>query len=93
MVPDGQALAKAREIAERIAANGPLAVAAILRRCGRPRRCPRTEAFAIEGKLGMEVMSSNDAAEGPAPSSRSAHRLHRDLTAGLRAARSTDPVA
>ena len=31
VVPDGQALAKALEIAERIAANGPLAVKAILR--------------------------------------------------------------
>ena len=26
---------------------------------------PEAEAFAIEGPLGMEVMRSNDAAEGP----------------------------
>ena len=43
VVPDGQALAKAREIAQRIADNGPLAVrVASWRRCARPRRSPRT---------------------------------------------------
>ncbi len=65
VVADGQALAKAREIAERIAANGPLAVAAILKTLRETEAMPETDAFAIEGKLGMEVMVSNDAAEGP----------------------------
>ena len=65
VVPDGQALARARTIADRIAANGPLAVAAILRTLRETESMPEEEAFVIEGRLGMEVMSSNDAAEGP----------------------------
>jgi enoyl-CoA hydratase len=65
VVPDGQALQRAREIADRIAANGPLAVAAILRTIRETEAMPETEAFAIEGPLGMQVMRSNDAAEGP----------------------------
>ena len=66
VVPDGQALAKAkRDRRARIAANGPLAVAAILTTLRETEAMPETDAFAIEGKLGMEVMTSNDAAEGP----------------------------
>jgi enoyl-CoA hydratase len=65
VVPDGEALAQARAIADRIAANGPLAVSAILRTLRETDSLPEGEAFAIEGRLGMEVMSSNDAAEGP----------------------------
>lgn len=65
VVPDGQALTYARAIAERIAANGPLAVAAILRTLRETESLPEAEAFAIESRLGMEVMASNDAAEGP----------------------------
>jgi enoyl-CoA hydratase len=65
VVPDGQALAHARAIADRIAANGPLAVSAILRTLRETESLPEAEAFAIEGRLGMEVMSSDDAAEGP----------------------------
>src|SRR5580700_10868563 len=65
VVPDGQALTHARAIAARIAANGPLAVAAILRTLRETESLPEADAFAIEGRLGMEVMGSNDAAEGP----------------------------
>jgi enoyl-CoA hydratase len=65
VVPDGQALAHARAIADRIAANGPLAVFAILRTLRETESLPEAEAFAIEGRLGMEVMASDDAAEGP----------------------------
>jgi enoyl-CoA hydratase/carnithine racemase len=65
VVPDGQALTRARTIAERIAANGPLAVSAILRTRRETESMPEAEAFAIEGRLGMEVMASKDAAEGP----------------------------
>jgi enoyl-CoA hydratase len=65
VVPDGQALTHARTIAARIAANGPLAVAAILRTLRETDSLPEADAFAIEGRLGMEVMASNDAAEGP----------------------------
>jgi enoyl-CoA hydratase len=65
VVPDGQALAKAREIANRIASNGPLAVKAILATLRSTETLPEEEAFAIEQALGMKVMSSEDAREGP----------------------------
>ena len=65
VVPDGQALAKAQEIAARIAANGPLAVKAILETLRRCETLPEEEAFGIEQALGMQVMASKDAAEGP----------------------------
>jgi enoyl-CoA hydratase len=65
VVPDGQALAKAREIAERIAKNGPLAVKAIVATLRETETLPEAEAFAIEQRYGMAVMSSEDAREGP----------------------------
>ncbi|MFP6606305.1 MAG: crotonase/enoyl-CoA hydratase family protein [Myxococcota bacterium] len=65
VVPDGQALEKAREIADRISANGPLAVKAILATLRTTEMLPEAEAFAIEQQQGMTVMSSEDAAEGP----------------------------
>lgn len=65
VVPDGQALAKAREIADRIARNGPLAVKAILATLRQTEAMPESEAFVIEMAEGAKVMSSNDAAEGP----------------------------
>ncbi len=65
VVPDGQALAKAREIADRIARNGPLAVKAILATLRSTEMLTEEEAFAIEQQQGMKVMSSQDAAEGP----------------------------
>jgi len=65
VVPDGQALTKAREIADQIASNGPLAVTAILATLRRTEAMPEEEAFKIEMELGIKVMSSKDAAEGP----------------------------
>jgi enoyl-CoA hydratase len=65
VVPDGEALAKAREIADRIAANGPLAVKGILATLRETEMLSEEEAFAIEQQHGMRVMSSKDAAEGP----------------------------
>ena len=65
VVPDGQALARAREIAERIAANGPLAVKVILATLRETETLGEEEAFAIEQRYGLQVMSSQDAAEGP----------------------------
>jgi enoyl-CoA hydratase len=65
VVPDGQALQKAREIADRIASNGPLAVKAILATLRETEMLPEEEAFAIEQQHGMKVMSSEDAREGP----------------------------
>ncbi len=65
VVPDGQALAKALEIAEMIAANGPIAVRAILRTIRETEGMPENEAFKIEAGIGMEVFASADAKEGP----------------------------
>jgi enoyl-CoA hydratase len=65
VVPDGQALSKARQIAGRIAQNGPLAVKAILATLRETESLAEEEAFGIEQKYGMPVMMSKDAAEGP----------------------------
>jgi len=65
VVPDGQALSKARQIAERIAQNGPLAVKAILATLRETETLAEEEAFGVEQKYGMPVMMSQDAAEGP----------------------------
>ena len=65
VVPDGQALAAAMEIAEAIAANGPVAVRAILRVIRETEGMPENEAFALEAKEGMAVFASEDAKEGP----------------------------
>jgi enoyl-CoA hydratase len=65
VVPDGQALSKAKEIAARIASNGPLAVRGILATLRETETLSEEEAFAIEQRHGMQVMASEDAAEGP----------------------------
>jgi enoyl-CoA hydratase len=65
VVPDGQALPKAMEIAELIAANGPVAVRAILRTIREAEGLPEADAFKIEARIGMSVFRSEDAREGP----------------------------
>jgi enoyl-CoA hydratase len=65
VVPDGQALTKALELAELIAANGPLAVQAILRTIRETEGMPEREAFKIEAEHGMAVFRGEDAKEGP----------------------------
>ncbi len=65
VVPDGQALAKALELADLIAANGPVAVRGILRTIRDTEGMPEHEAFAVEAKIGMAVFASEDAKEGP----------------------------
>ena len=65
VVPDGTALTKALEIAQVIAANGPLAVQAILRTIRETEGLAENEAFAIEAELGKAVFASEDAKEGP----------------------------
>ena len=65
VVPDGQALARAMEIAEVIASNGPLAVQAILRSIRATECMPENEAFKMDTKIGIEVFLSEDAREGP----------------------------
>jgi enoyl-CoA hydratase len=65
VVPDGQALTRARELAGRIAANGPLAVRNIKASVLAAECVPEAQAFQRELELGMEVMASQDAREGP----------------------------
>jgi enoyl-CoA hydratase len=65
VVPDGEALPKALEIAAAIAANGPVAVRAILRVIRETEGMAENEAFALEAKVGMAVFASEDAREGP----------------------------
>jgi len=65
LVPDGQALERARAIAQRIAENGPLAVKGILAVLRATETLPEEKAFEVEQQQGMHVMMSADAAEGP----------------------------
>ncbi len=65
VVPDGEALAAARDVAQRIAANGPLAVRKIKQAVVETESMPEEKAFEIDLKLGMEAMNSQDAREGP----------------------------
>ncbi|MGH9920070.1 MAG: crotonase/enoyl-CoA hydratase family protein [Nitrososphaerales archaeon] len=65
VVPDGQALAKAREIAARIAKNGPLAVKALVATLHETESLREDAAYEIEQKHGFAVMASEDAKEGP----------------------------
>ena len=65
VVPDGQALEAALEIAAAVAANGPVAVRAILRVIRETEGMAENEAFTLEAKVGMAVFASEDAKEGP----------------------------
>jgi enoyl-CoA hydratase len=65
VVADGQALAVAREIAARIAANGPLAVQAVKRSVQETEGLPEAQALEIERQIGQAVFMSEDAREGP----------------------------
>jgi enoyl-CoA hydratase len=64
VVPDGQALAKAHELADLVAANGPLAVQAILRTMRDSEGKHEDDCWA-DAKVGAAVFSSEDAKEGP----------------------------
>lgn len=64
-VPDGEAMAKARELADKIAANGPLAVRGIKESIRSSGQLSEEEAFVKEMEIGMRVMGSEDAREGP----------------------------
>ena len=65
VVPDGSALSKAMEIAEVVAANGPLATAAITRTLHECDGMELDEALRHEWDYGQAVFASNDAKEGP----------------------------
>ncbi|GGU40431.1 crotonase/enoyl-CoA hydratase family protein [Nocardioides albus] len=65
VVPDGTALEKAHELADMIAANGPLAVQAILRTMRESEGKHEDECWADDAKVGAAVFASEDAKEGP----------------------------
>jgi enoyl-CoA hydratase len=66
VVPDGQAMKAAVQIAERIAANGPLAVQAILRAVRETAQMSEKDAFEQkEMAIGIPIYSTEDAREGP----------------------------
>ncbi len=65
VVPDGTALEHARAIASTIAANGPLAVEAVVRTLHETSGMTEAEAFAHEESYGRLIMATEDAKEGP----------------------------
>lgn len=65
VVEDGKALDAAMELAQRIVANGPLAVQAIMRTVRATEGMHEDEAFRFDAEQGMEVFASADAKEGP----------------------------
>ncbi len=64
VVPVGELMNVALEMAERIAGNGPLAVQGIVRCFRESRELTYTEAFQKELEIGLPVFSSADAREG-----------------------------
>jgi len=65
VVADGQALAEAKQVAQQIAENGPLAVQAVLRSLRETEGLAEKEALAKELQIGLPVFASEDAREGP----------------------------
>jgi enoyl-CoA hydratase/carnithine racemase len=64
VVPDGEALRAARELADDIAASGPLSVRAILRAYRETAHLPEAEALPVSDEIGWPVIGSEDAKEG-----------------------------
>jgi len=65
IVPDGEALKTALQIADRIARNGPLAVQAVLRSARETADLSEEEGLQRELAIGMKVFGTEDAKEGP----------------------------
>jgi enoyl-CoA hydratase len=65
VVPEGDALTKAKEVAANVAACGPLAVEAIMQVLRETEHMSEREAFDYEQPLGNAVFASDDAKEGP----------------------------
>ena len=65
VVPDGEALAKAHEIADVIAANGPLAVQAVLKTIRDSEGKHEDDCWKDDAAVGAAVFASEDAKEGP----------------------------
>lgn len=65
VVPDGQAVEKAKEIGHRVCEGGPLAVQALLKTLRETNGMRETEALDHEFTYGWDVFASEDAKEGP----------------------------
>ena len=78
VVPDGEALATALEIAELINANGPIAVEAILRTLHETDGMTERAALELEVAYGHTVIEPRTRRRARAPSPRSAHRCSDD---------------
>jgi enoyl-CoA hydratase len=65
VVPDGEALAKAHEIAGMIAANGPLAVQSVLKTIRDSEGRHENDCWQDDAAVGAAVFASEDAKEGP----------------------------
>ncbi len=65
VVPSDELLPRARELASKLAANGPLAVRKIKEGVLRSSGEPLARAYEIENEVSAEVMASEDAREGP----------------------------
>ena len=65
VVPDGQALNKALELAQMICNNGPLAVEAILRSVQETAALSEQDALKLELEIGWPIFATADAKEGP----------------------------
>ena len=65
VVPQAQLMDRARELATRLAENGPLAVQKIKEGVVRSSGLPLDRAYEIENEVSVAVMTSKDAREGP----------------------------
>lgn len=65
VVPRDQLMTKARELAARLAENGPLAVRKIKEGILRGSGLPLDQAYQVENEVSAVVMQSQDAREGP----------------------------
>jgi enoyl-CoA hydratase len=65
VVPDGEALAKAHELAGMVAANGPLAVQAVLKTIRDSEGKHENDCWQDDASVGAAVFASDDAKEGP----------------------------
>lgn len=64
VVPDGQALDKALELADQIATVAPLSVQAVLRSLRETREMTEVDGLAHELELGFPIIGTEDAKEG-----------------------------
>lgn len=64
VVPDGEALPAALDVAHRIARNGPLAVQAVKRSVQLTEGLPEEEALKVELEVGLPIFATADAKEG-----------------------------